>query len=115
MRDIRASAEVRALIGADKLRELHGKAFARYECWQCGRQGRTAGATSVIVVGHRALRVVMLAHAACADSHIIEVDAAMMSAVAGQAAAPPQSRHQARGTARRLPRGSSHPVRGCPA
>jgi hypothetical protein len=96
MRDIRASVEVRALIGGDKLRELHRKAFAQYECWQCGGEGRTAEATSVIVVGHRAFRVVMLAHAACADPHIIEVSAGMMSAVAGLTAAPPQSRHQGR-------------------
>jgi hypothetical protein len=33
MRDIRASVEVRALIGADKLRELHEDARERYECW----------------------------------------------------------------------------------
>ena len=87
MRDIRATVEVRALIGADKLRELHGKASAHYECWQCGGEGRTTEATSVVVVGHRAFRVVMLAHAACADSHIMEVDAGMMSAVAGLTAA----------------------------
>src|SRR5262247_2755992 len=73
MRDIRASVEVRALIGASRLRELQGKASTRYECWQCGSQGRTTDATSVIVVGHRAFRVVMLAHADCAESHIIEV------------------------------------------
>jgi hypothetical protein len=53
MRDIRASVEVRALIGADSLRELRGKAFAHYECWQCGRQGRTAEPTSVIVLAYR--------------------------------------------------------------
>jgi hypothetical protein len=41
MRDIRASVEVRALIGAEKLRELHGKAFAQYEYWQCGGEART--------------------------------------------------------------------------
>jgi hypothetical protein len=35
MRDIRAGAEGRALIGAGKLGELHGDAFMRYECWQC--------------------------------------------------------------------------------
>jgi hypothetical protein len=84
MRDIRASVEVRALIGAEKLRELHGKVFAQYECWQCGGKARTTEATSVIVAGHRAFRVVMLAHTACADSHIMEVDADMMSAVAGK-------------------------------
>jgi hypothetical protein len=115
MRDIRASVEVRALIGAEQLRELHGKASAQYECWQCGREGRTSETTSVIVVGHRAFRVVMLAHAACADSHIIEVSADMMNAVAGQTAVPPQPGHPARGTARRLPRGRSHPTRGRPA
>ena len=83
MRDIVASVEVRALIGADKLRELHGDAFARYECWQCGRAGRTTGPTSVIVLAYRVFRTVRLAHAGCADSHIIEVGAAGMRAVAG--------------------------------
>ena len=83
MRDIGASVEVRALIGADKLRELHGDAFARYGCWQCGRTGRTAEPTSVIVLGHRVFRVVKLAHAGCADSQIIEVGAAGMRAVGG--------------------------------
>jgi hypothetical protein len=73
VRDIRASVEVRALIGADKLRELHGDAFARYECWRCGRTGRTTEPTSVIVLAHRAFRVVKLAHAGCADSQIIEL------------------------------------------
>src|SRR5215468_6637608 len=33
--------------------------------------------TSVIAVGHRVFRVVTLAHAACSDSHIIEIDADM--------------------------------------
>ena len=115
MCDIRASVEVRALIGADKLRELHGKAFAQYQCWQCGGEARTTEATSVIVVGHRAFRVVMLAHAACADSHIMEVDADMMSEVTGLTAAPPQPRHQSPGAARRPARDRDHPARGCPA
>ena len=56
MCDIRASTEVRALVGAGRLRELHGDAFMRYECWQCaatlsrmvteeaGRGGRLFGA-----------------------------------------------------------------------
>ena len=72
MRDIRASVEVRALIGAEKLCELHEDAFARYECWQCGGEGRTTEPTSVIVLAYRVFRVVRLAHAACADSQIIE-------------------------------------------
>ena len=84
MRDIRASVEVRAPIGADKLRELHGDAFVRYECWQCGRTGRTTVPTSVIVLGYRVFRVVKLAHAGCADSQIIEAGGAAMRAVAGE-------------------------------
>src|SRR5215831_2043786 len=115
MRDIRASVEVRALIGADKLRALHGKAFGQYECWRCGKEGRTTEPTSVVVVGYRVFRVVELAHAACSDSHIIEVGAGMMRAVAGQTAAPPQSRHQARGRGRRLRRGGNRPARAGPA
>ena len=83
MRDIRASVEVRALIGAGKLRELHGDALVRYECWQCGRAGRTTEPTSVIVLGYRVFRVVKLAHAACADSHIVEAGAAGMEAAVG--------------------------------
>jgi hypothetical protein len=94
MRDIRASVEVRALIGAEKLRELHGNAFVRYECWQCAREGRTTEPTSVIVLAYRVFRVVRLAHAACTGSHIIGADAAMIGAAAGQTAAP-QPRHQA--------------------
>jgi hypothetical protein len=84
VRDIRASVEVRALIGADKLRELHGDAFVRYECWQCGKPGRATEPTSVIVLGYRVFRAVRLAHAGCTDSHIIEVGAAGMRAMAGE-------------------------------
>jgi hypothetical protein len=84
VRDIGASVEVRALIGADKLRELHGDAFVRYECWQCGRPGRTTEPTSVIVLAYRVFRVVKPAHAGCADSHIIEAGAAGMRAVADE-------------------------------
>jgi hypothetical protein len=87
MRDIRASVDVRALIGAGKLRELHGDTFVQYECWQCGRTGRTTEPTSVVVLGYRVFRAVKLAHAGCADSHIIEVGAAGMRAVTGGLAA----------------------------
>ncbi len=34
MRDIRASVEARALIGADKPRKLHVDDLVLYECWQ---------------------------------------------------------------------------------
>jgi hypothetical protein len=58
MRDIWASVEIRALIGAEKLRVLACRVF----------------------------RVVKLAHAACADPQIIEVDAVGMRTVAAQTA-----------------------------
>ena len=72
MRDIGASAGVRALAGAEKHRELHGDALVRYECRPCGRTGRTTEPTSVIVLGHPVIRAVKLAHAGCADPQIIE-------------------------------------------
>jgi len=87
MPNIRAGVEVRALIGADKLRELDKDALVRYECWRCGRPGRATEPTSVIVLGYRVFRVVKLAHAGCADSQIIEVGAAAMKTVAGRTGA----------------------------
>jgi hypothetical protein len=114
MRDIRASVEVRTLIGADSFRELRGKAFAHYECWQCGRQGRTTEPTSVIVLACRVFRVVELAHAACAGSHIIELDAAAMRTLAGLATAP-QHGQRGRGAGRQPRCGDDHPVTKCPA
>jgi hypothetical protein len=111
MRDIRASVEERALIGAEKLRELHDDARERYECWQCGRTGRTTEPTSVIVLAHRVFRVVKLAHAACADPHIIEVDAAGMRTVAAQTAVP-QYRERAREAGRQLRHGETCPAKG---
>jgi hypothetical protein len=114
MRDIRASVEVRALIGAEKLRELHEDALPRYECWQCGRTGRMTEPTSVIVLGYRVFRAVRLAHAGCADSHIIGIDAAGMRAVGGELA----RRHTAStpgGQAGSSAATRAVPVRGCPA
>jgi hypothetical protein len=114
VRDIRASAEVRALIGAENLRELYEDAFARHECWQCGRTGRMTEPTSAIVLGYRVFRAVRLTHAGCADSHIIEIDAAGMRAVASQ----PTRRNTA--STPDEPAGGSAatrtaPVRRCPA
>ena len=114
MRDIRASVEVRALIGAESLRELHRKAFARYECWHCGREGRTTEPTAVIVLAYRAFRVVKLAHTACTDSHIIELGAAAMRTLAGLTTAPQHSQ-QAQGAQCQLRRGENHPAKNCPA
>ena len=114
MRDIRASVEVRAFIGAETLRELHEDTFARYECWQCGRTGLMTEPTSVIVLGYRVFRAVRLTHAGCADSQIIEIDAAGMRAVASE----PARRNTA--STPEEPAGSSAAaravlVRGCPA
>jgi hypothetical protein len=114
MRDIQASVEVRALIGAEKLRELHEDVFARYECWQCGRTGRMTEPTSVIVLGYRIFRVAKFAHAGCADSQIIEIDAAGMTAVASEptrrnTASSPGEQGGSSAAAR------TAPVRGCPA
>src|SRR5262249_13059659 len=114
MRDIRASVEVRALIGASRLRELQGKASTRYECWQCGSQGRTTDATSVIVVGPRVFRVVMPAHADGAEPHTSGVGPDMRRAVTGATAAPPHPRHQGGGAAGGLRRSETPPEKGCP-
>jgi hypothetical protein len=112
MRDIRASVEVRALIGAEKLRELHEDAFARYECWRCGRTGRLTEPTSVIVLGYRVFRGVRLTHAGCAESQITEI-AAGMRAVAEltrrNTASTPGEQAGSSAVAR------AAPVRGCPA
>lgn len=67
---------MRALIGAERLRELHRDALVRYHCWQCGRSGRTAEPTSVLVLRYREFCAVELAHANCADSRIVDVSAA---------------------------------------
>ena len=64
MRDIRTGVELRALIGADKPRELHVDDLVRYACWQCSREVRTTEPTSVIVLAYRPFRVVKLALAA---------------------------------------------------
>ena len=50
MRDIRASAEVIALIGTESLRELEKDAFRSYDCAECGSFGLTTDATSVVDV-----------------------------------------------------------------
>ena len=71
MRDLRAYAEMRALIGAGGLRQLEGTRSG-YRCWRCGRKGRATKPTSVIVVR----RVIKLTQAGCAGSHIIDAGAA---------------------------------------
>lgn len=112
MRDIGASVEVGALVGADKPRVLHGDALARYERWPCGRTGRTTEPTSVIALGYRGFRVVKLALAGCAHSQIIEVSAAGMSVVAGRTAAW-QHGHHVQGAGRQARCGENHLAKKC--
>jgi hypothetical protein len=75
MRDIRASAEVEALIGTESLRELEKDAFSSYDCSECGMPGTTTDPTSVVVHRYRSTAIVRLAHARCTDSKIAEFDA----------------------------------------
>ena len=75
MRDIRASAEVVALIGTESLRELEKDAFRSYECAECGSSGLTTDATSVVVHRYRGTAMVRLAHARCTQPKIVEFDA----------------------------------------
>jgi hypothetical protein len=67
-----------------------------------------------MVLACRAFRVVKLAHAACADSQIIELDAAAMRTLAGLTTAP-QHGQQAQKAGRQLRRGENHPTKKCPA
>ena len=75
MRNIRASAEVEALIGAENLRELEGDAFLWYVCRVCDKRGSTENPTSVVVDLYPHIALVELAHADCTDSKIVRVDA----------------------------------------
>ncbi len=76
MPDIRASVEVQQLIGAENLQKLSTGAYSSYNCVRCRQAGRTADPTSVVVYLYRGYQaVVELAHARCANSGIVEVDA----------------------------------------
>ena len=76
MPDIRASAEVQQLIGAENLQKLSTEAYSSYDCVRCRQAGRTAYPTSVVVYLYRqSTAAVELAHAWCAKSEIIDVDA----------------------------------------
>jgi hypothetical protein len=76
MPDIHASAEVRRLIGAETLQRLESDAFSSYSCARCHKSGRTAQPTTVVVRRYRGDKAeVELAHANCADSEIVEIDA----------------------------------------
>jgi hypothetical protein len=75
MRDIRVSAEVIALIGTESLRELEKDAYNSYECAECGSEGLTTEATSVVVHRYQSTAMVLLAHARCTQPKIVEFDA----------------------------------------
>jgi hypothetical protein len=76
MPDIYASAEVRQLIGAETLQRLASDAYSSYSCARCRKSGHTAQPTTVVVRRYRGDKAeVDLAHAKCADSEIVEIDA----------------------------------------
>lgn len=75
MPDIRASAEVRALIGAENLAELEKDAYASFRCPECGLPGTTVEPTSVVARRFRKTVTVDLAHAACTRSLVDDIDA----------------------------------------
>ena len=70
MRDIRATAEVRALIGADTLQRLHADAHQSYDRAAHGRPGTTTEPTTVTAERGPAAVRVTLNHAACAESRV---------------------------------------------
>lgn len=75
MSDIRVSAEVERLIGADILPRLRAGGFRFYDCVACGQPGDTVEPTTVVVHRHpNATATVHLAHAQHAASGIVEVD-----------------------------------------
>jgi hypothetical protein len=75
MRDIRASVEVKELVGLETLRELEGDAFEHYDCWRCGGPGRTTDPTTVVVLSYQSTRIVKFAHARCAESQVVDLPA----------------------------------------
>jgi hypothetical protein len=76
MPDIRASAEVQQLIGGENLQKLLTTSYSSYRCVRCGEPGRTANPTTVVVYLYRRRKaLVELAHAGCAPSEVIELDA----------------------------------------
>src|SRR5712664_1702275 len=75
---VQASAAVTALVGAETLARLRGEAFRRYDCYRCARPGQTDAEPATVIVDRYLLGFVVrvrLAHARCADSQIVEVDA----------------------------------------
>src|SRR5262249_44044373 len=80
IRDIRAGADVRALIGAETLQRLHAGACRSYGCATCGRPGATTEPATVTAERGPAAVRVTLSHAACAPPRGRYVDAARVPA-----------------------------------
>ena len=70
MEDIRASAEVQALIGDDLLRRTRSEG-GQYECPRCGQPGDTGMPTSLFVLQHDNYPELMFAHAECMPSAVL--------------------------------------------
>jgi hypothetical protein len=98
-RDIRASAEVAGLIGAENLHRLRDSpAYGPFTCWHCGRRGdvntepatviaelgpRDAYAESTTVIAHRDddTARTALAHAECSPSQVVSTGAPTLVAL----------------------------------
>ncbi len=77
MRDIRASAEVADMIGAEDLHRLrHSPAYDPFTCWHCHGPGdaNTEPATVIAELSEGAARAT-LAHAECARSQVVSTGA----------------------------------------
>jgi hypothetical protein len=75
MSEVKASVEVRRLIGPEILRKVSTAAYASYICAECHEAGRTTVPTNVVVYLYRGYHAaVRLAHANCRESEIIEAD-----------------------------------------
>jgi hypothetical protein len=75
MTDIRVHADVAALVGGETVAELRKAAYGQYECWKCGRGGRTSDPTSLVAVLYRNSAVKLhFTHARCAGSQLITLD-----------------------------------------
>ncbi len=68
---------VTALVGAEMLGRLRGEPVRRYHCCCCGQPGRVGAEPAAVIVQWSKLGVlrVRFAHARCAGSQVVDVDA----------------------------------------
>jgi hypothetical protein len=76
-RDVRVSAEVAELVGAENLNRLRtGAAFGPFTCWRCRRPGDTNREPSTVIAErYRLTTRVILAHPQCASFQVVDIDA----------------------------------------